>query len=667
MKRRSEDQGQEDGGSEGACSPYERDENEDGRESAEDGGNGEYVEPVGGQGYGNAKRERTSTPEKQEETEVPDGGGHSVPSGPLPAFLDRTFDMVDKGSEDIVSWSTSGTSFVIKRVDLFEEEVIPRFFNHKNLFSFVRQLNFYGFSKVKGSSRTSSRSSSGTGGSARSVPQGTSGWWEFKHPKFQRGCRNLLVEIKRRKEKPSSAPSAVTDDHLKREIEQLKACVKRTEGALDEIKAMISGISQRLGQHGSMPSWLTGNGSMVPSPVAEHMRSSPAAAAVAAAAAAAAAMAAAAGSQDPLGGRRGDLKAPTMTESHHLEEQQRLHNLQQMQQQHLWQQQMQQQQQQQQQQHQGHMQHMHSHHQPHLQSPPQHNSHFGAQHSHQQLQMHPQLGTSGNMRTPGASSSPQQVHSGVPPPLQASSGHQESQHSTYPSHGTNPLVARQQQGIGTIRQGSSGLIPRQDQHSYHSQVPNMPIPAPSGVQLPDGIAGAVPGAGSAAAEGTSTQQSSQYYSYSPWGGGGSGGPGSLMHVYPQSTSLPHGPAQHHSGNGPFSQRGGVGAGGVHYFGSPMVHTVHSSGTAHCSSPGSGGIASAEVPTSSAGLTGVPGQVGSGGVVRSDAEAGGGGRGTGSRNGELVPASLQGYPVFSSAGAPGGTTGATAGVTAGTQL
>lgn len=65
--------------------------------------------------------------------------------GPVPAFLDRTYAMVDeKGSDEIVSWGSLGDTFVIKRLDLFEEEVIPRFFNHRNLFSFVRQLNNHG-------------------------------------------------------------------------------------------------------------------------------------------------------------------------------------------------------------------------------------------------------------------------------------------------------------------------------------------------------------------------------------------------------------------------------------------------------------------------------------------------------------------------------------------
>lgn len=72
--------------------------------------------------------------------------------GPVPVFLDRTYAMVDeKSSAEIVAWGALGDTFVIKRLDLFEEEVIPRFFNHRNLFSFVRQLNNHGEYRMTGS------------------------------------------------------------------------------------------------------------------------------------------------------------------------------------------------------------------------------------------------------------------------------------------------------------------------------------------------------------------------------------------------------------------------------------------------------------------------------------------------------------------------------------
>lgn len=66
---------------------------------------------------------------------------------PAPPFVEKTYAIVNGEPDDIVSWSRQedgGDTFVIKRVDLFEEHVLPRFFNHRNYSSFLRQLNNYG-------------------------------------------------------------------------------------------------------------------------------------------------------------------------------------------------------------------------------------------------------------------------------------------------------------------------------------------------------------------------------------------------------------------------------------------------------------------------------------------------------------------------------------------
>lgn len=47
----------------------------------------------------------------------------------------------------IVCWSDDGKEMQIKNTSRLEEEVLPNFFRHAKLGSFIRQLNMYGFSK----------------------------------------------------------------------------------------------------------------------------------------------------------------------------------------------------------------------------------------------------------------------------------------------------------------------------------------------------------------------------------------------------------------------------------------------------------------------------------------------------------------------------------------
>lgn len=93
----------------------------------------------------------------------------------IPPFVTKTYDMVeDPNTNSIICWSPSGTSFIIWDHNRFSFEILPKYFRHTNMSSFVYQLNNYGFKKI---------------GLQK---------WEYGHYWFQAGKKHLLANIKRR-------------------------------------------------------------------------------------------------------------------------------------------------------------------------------------------------------------------------------------------------------------------------------------------------------------------------------------------------------------------------------------------------------------------------------------------------------------------------------------
>ncbi|XP_073059665.1 heat shock factor protein HSF30-like [Primulina eburnea] len=97
-----------------------------------------------------------------------------------PPFLLKTYNIVDDPkTNSIISWSSSGTSFIIWDHLKFSAEILPLYFKHNILSSFVSQLNNYGFRKI-----------------------GVDHQWEYENPYFQAGSEYMLSNIKRRNQIP---------------------------------------------------------------------------------------------------------------------------------------------------------------------------------------------------------------------------------------------------------------------------------------------------------------------------------------------------------------------------------------------------------------------------------------------------------------------------------
>uniref|UniRef100_A0A8C7C7V4 Heat shock transcription factor 1 n=1 Tax=Neovison vison TaxID=452646 RepID=A0A8C7C7V4_NEOVI len=117
--------------------------------------------------------------------DLPVGPGAAGPSN-VPAFLTKLWTLVsDPDTDALICWSPSGNSFHVFDQGQFAKEVLPKYFKHNNMASFVRQLNMYGFRKVVHIEQ---------GGLVKPERDDT----EFQHPCFLRGQEQLLENIKRK-------------------------------------------------------------------------------------------------------------------------------------------------------------------------------------------------------------------------------------------------------------------------------------------------------------------------------------------------------------------------------------------------------------------------------------------------------------------------------------
>ncbi|XP_041004102.1 heat stress transcription factor A-7a-like [Juglans microcarpa x Juglans regia] len=128
-----------------------------------------------------------------------------------PPFLKKIFEMVeDPDTDRVVSWSETRDSFTVWDEHVFAQDLLPRYFKHRNFSSFIRQLNTYGFKKIDADN------------------------WKFANEGFQRGKKHLLKSIKRRSRlnKQQQQEGAVGVNPMKPRLEDELESLKEDQNVL---------------------------------------------------------------------------------------------------------------------------------------------------------------------------------------------------------------------------------------------------------------------------------------------------------------------------------------------------------------------------------------------------------------------------------------------------
>ncbi|XP_052607271.1 heat shock factor protein 2 isoform X2 [Peromyscus californicus insignis] len=149
-------------------------------------------------------------------------------SSNVPAFLSKLWTLVEEThTNEFITWSQNGQSFLVLDEQRFAKEILPKYFKHNNMASFVRQLNMYGFRKVV-------HIDSGI------IKQERDGPVEFQHPYFKQGQDDLLENIKRKVSSSKPEENKIRQEDLTKIISSAqKVQIKQEtiESRLSELKS----------------------------------------------------------------------------------------------------------------------------------------------------------------------------------------------------------------------------------------------------------------------------------------------------------------------------------------------------------------------------------------------------------------------------------------------
>lgn len=132
----------------------------------------------------------------------------SVPSFPLKAYEIVS----DPNYKEIVRWTKEGDAFIITDKNAFSDQVLPVYFKHKNLSTFIRQLNIYGFKKTKYKNEEHC----------------------FAHKDFKRDNKRLLLNMRRRAKNKNSDKKSQESDNSYFSKSEVMRMFERMEKRIEE-------------------------------------------------------------------------------------------------------------------------------------------------------------------------------------------------------------------------------------------------------------------------------------------------------------------------------------------------------------------------------------------------------------------------------------------------
>ncbi|XP_010881298.2 heat shock factor protein 2 [Esox lucius] len=146
----------------------------------------------------------------------------------VPAFLTKLWTLVeDSDTNEFICWSQEGNSFLVMDEQRFSKEILPKFFKHNNMASFVRQLNMYGFRKVM-------HVDTGIVKLERDGPV------EFQHPYFKHGKDDLLENIKRKISNARPEDTKIRQE----DVSNILASVQNVHGKQESIDSRLNTLKR---------------------------------------------------------------------------------------------------------------------------------------------------------------------------------------------------------------------------------------------------------------------------------------------------------------------------------------------------------------------------------------------------------------------------------------